>query len=152
MRIIFLLATASLLAAPAFAQDAAQPAAQNLATDGHAKTTFLATYDADGDGKVALKEFRDGRLAGYATRDADGDGAVNEAEYLGEYEARLRAEQEAEFAGQMEQAKVRFGVLDEDADGAMTWDEFDASGDIMFTDLDTNGDGIVDDADTAAAY
>jgi Ca2+-binding EF-hand superfamily protein len=150
-----LLALGACATAPA-TTDAVEAAAAetggNGAAGGHGKETFVATYDADGDGRVSRAEFDAERLEGFAARDADGDGIIHREEYVAEYEARLDADLAARRAAQMEQADGRFDALDDDEDGRMTPAEFDDSGAWMFGELDTNGDGVVDDQDTAEAY
>lgn len=135
------------VSAPAAAQDGARPA-----TEAHGKAAFMATYDRDGDGAVTADEYAAERHAGFRERDADGDGVISRDEYVAEYEARLRAELDAEFEAQMRQARSRFDVLDDDEDAAMTPAEFDDSGAYMFESLDSNGDGVVDGADEAERY
>jgi len=85
---------------------------------------------------------------------------VSEAEYVGEYQARLerqlatsgRSEEKKteERQRQMRQAYVRFGVLDKDKDGKMIQAEFDASGARAFAEQDNDENGIVTAADAAA--
>jgi len=137
--------------APAGQETAAAPPAPG-ASGGHAKRTFLETYDTDGDGQVTLAEFAVEREKGFQIRDADGDSAVHEEEYVSEYEARLEQDLKAQRERQIKQAYVRFDVLDTDDDDVISLAEFSASGSNMFTDLDTNGDGIVNAGDTAEAY
>ena len=106
----------------------------------HSKERFVETYDADGDGKVTHAEFLAERKSGYDIRDANKDGEVHEEEYVSEYE------------GGIDQAYVRFNVLDDDEDGNMTLSEFNASGENIFKTLDTNGDGTIDETDTETHY
>ena len=118
----------------------------------HSKERFVETYDADGDGIVTYAEFEAERQAGYNLRDANRDGEVHEEEYVSEYEIRLKAQLEEQYNGQIDQAYVRFNVLDKDEDGNMTLSEFNASGASIFNTLDTNGDGTIDDAATETHY
>lgn len=119
---------------------------------GHGKTGFMETYDHDGDGQVTEAEFMTEREQGYLRRDADGDGAVHAEEYVAEYEGRLQEQLEDTYTRQIEQAYVRFGVLDSDDDEVMTLSEFHASGTRMFSRLDSNGDGVVNADDTSDRY
>jgi hypothetical protein len=138
-------AAAALLPATAFAQSEAPPR-------GHGKAEFLRTYDADLDGVVSRGEFDAQRGQAYARTDSNRDGSLSEAEYVGEYTTRLDAELAATRTRQLNQAHVRFGVMDADHNERMTRAEYDASGARNFTRLDTNGDGRVDDRDTADRY
>jgi len=119
---------------------------------GHGLGHFFAAYDADGDGAVSHAEFIAEREAGFARRDADNNGVVHEDEYVAEYEARLDDQLRTQRQGQIEQAHVRFEVLDADDDEAMSLDEFHASGSRMFSRLDSNDDGVINDADTSNSY
>lgn len=118
----------------------------------HSKERFVETYDADGDGKVTHAEFLAERKSGYDIRDANKDGEVHEEEYVSEYEVRLKKQLEERLKGGIDQAYVRFNVLDDDEDGNMTLSEFNASGENIFKTLDTNGDGTIDETDTETHY
>jgi len=126
--------------------------AHGRAGGGHGLGDFFAAYDADGDGAVSRAEFIAEREAGYARRDANHDAAVQEDEYVAEYAVRLDQQLRDQRRRQIEQAHVRFEVLDADDDDAMSLDEFHASGARMFSALDSNADGVIDDADTANSY
>jgi hypothetical protein len=135
----------TLVAASAAAQTAAPPAPAS----GHGKADFLRTYDTDLDGAVSRAEFDAQRGRDYARTDANGDGALTETEYVGDYTTRLDAELAEMRRRQLEQAHVRFGVLDSDHSDRMSRAEFDASGARSFSRLDSNGDGRIDDQDAA---
>lgn len=141
-----LLALTFLVAAPGLA------AAQEDVARGHSKVEFLKTYDTNLDGKVSRAEYDAKRREDYGRTDADKDGAVVESEYVGEYAARLDAELAATRKRQLDQAKVRFGVIDTDKSGKMTSAEYDAIATRTFGRLDTNKDGLVDDTDTAKGH
>ena len=153
------------LAGAAGAQTTEPPAAETAADSspkpgiagGHSQAAFITAHDRDGDGKVSLDEViatRTDRLTG---ADADGDGRYSEAEYVAEYEARLRrqyADQgraydpaDTRIAGNLEQAAVRFALLDRDRDGFLTLEEDLASARKTFAHNDTDGDGFVTAAD-----
>lgn len=126
----------------------------------HSSTTFISEQDLNGDGKVLLAEFKLGRQVEFVRIDFNADGALSEAEYLGEFEGRLMQrigkiadpeKRREELQRQMRQAKVRFGVLDTDKDGAIGQDEFMAAGLRMFNLHDRNQDGVVDEADIKIA-
>lgn len=141
-----ILAIALLAAAPGLAT------AQEPVARGHSKTEFLKAYDTNLDGKVTQAEYDARRHDDYARTDADKDGAVTEAEYVAEYAARLDAELAAQRKRSLDQAKVRFNVIDADKSGRMTPAEYAAIAARTFTGLDTNGDGVVDDKDTAQSH
>lgn len=143
---LHILALALLAAAPTMAS------AQEPVARGHSKTEFLKTYDTNLDGKVTKAEYDAKRGQDYGRTDADKDGAVTETEYVGEYAARLDAELAATRKRSLDQAKVRFGVIDADKSGRMTTAEYGAVATKTFASLDTNGDGVVDDADTAKSH
>lgn len=147
MKPALLIAVGAVLAfaAPAFAEDSAPP-------QGHGKVEFLRTYDADLDGAVSRAEFDAKRGEFYARTDANSDGVLSEAEYVGDYETRLDAQLAALRQRQMDQAHVRFGVMDSDHNESMSRAEYDASGAHSFSQLDTNGDGRVDESDTTDRY
>ncbi|MFN3514790.1 MAG: hypothetical protein ACK41C_17225 [Phenylobacterium sp.] len=137
-----LAATAALLALAASAQAAP-----------HGQAAFIADYDLDGDGKVTAAEFRTVRNQRFAATDLDKDGGLTEAEYVGEYQARLEtqlaasdetAERKAEErVRQIRQAHVRFGVLDKNKDGRIDAEEFAASGLRAFAEQDGDKDGTI---------
>ena len=135
------------VAAPAFAAS-------------HARDTFIKEQDTGGDGAVSKEEFKAGREKQFAGVDADGNGLLSQAEYVGEFTARLTArlaastdtaeKKQEERVRQLRQADVRFGVLDSDRSGGITPAEFDYSGWRMFVTHDTNKDGAVSAADPVA--
>jgi len=123
----------------------------------HARDTFIKEQDQNGDGVVSKDEFAATRAIQFARTDADNNGAFSQAEYVGEFKARLEktlaasdrtaADREEERVRQMRQANIRFGVLDSDKSGAITRAEFDYSGWRMFNHHDTDNDGAVSAAD-----
>lgn len=123
----------------------------------HARDTFIKEQDQNGDGVVSKDEFAATRALQFAATDADKNGSLSQAEYVGEFKARLEKrlaadqrtaeKKEEERERQLRQADVRFGVLDSDKSGAITRAEFDYSGWRMFNHHDTNNDGTVSAAD-----
>lgn len=119
----------------------------------HGRTAFIADYDLDKDGVVSAAEFKTARDQRYGAMDLNRDGGVDEAEYVGEYTARLDAQlaasadpadrKAAERAAQLKQAHVRFGVLDKDKSGRIEAAEFAASGQRAFAEQDGDADGRV---------
>jgi hypothetical protein len=126
----------------------------------HARDTFIKEQDLNGDGSVSKEEFKTGREKQFAKIDADHNGVLSHDEYVGEFEARLKAKlaastdtadkKEEERVRQERQAEVRFGVLDTDKSGGITPAEFEYSGWRMFVTHDTNKDGAVSAADPVA--
>ncbi|WP_049721042.1 EF-hand domain-containing protein [Gilvimarinus polysaccharolyticus] len=106
-------------------------------------------YDVGSDEVVTRKEFDLQRRATFRLSDENHDGWVSEDEYTLEYEDRLDAEISSTRRAQIKQTYVRFGVLDQDENGEMTFDEFQASGHRSFTRWDTNQDDVVNMNDAA---
>lgn len=126
----------------------------------HSSTIFISEQDLNGDGKVTLDEFKLGRQVEFMRIDFGADGLLSEAEYLGEFEGRLMLrigkiadaeKRREELQRQMRQARVRFGVLDADKNGSISFEEFQAAGLRMFKLHDRNQDGAIDDADVKIA-
>ena len=68
-------------------------------------------------------------------------------DYLAEFETRVDRRIAALDQGSDRQVHVRFGVLDADKDGRMTFAEYQVSGKRLFETADRNKDGVVDAAD-----
>lgn len=124
---------------------------------GHSQAAFIASYDKNGDGKVSLDELIEVRTERFRGADKDGDGRLNEAEYVAEFEGRLRqqyADQGRDPSGErfeasLKQAAVRFALLDRDRDGFLSLEEDLESARKTFARNDTDGDGFVSAADPA---
>jgi len=136
-------------AAPATAQS--QPARP---AGGHGLDAFLGSYDANRNGQVTRAEFDAIRLQRFQAADTNGDGVLNEAEYVAEYEGRLKRQYfeqgrqpDEAYANNIKQAHTRFGIVNRARDGKFTRAEDQAIADKSFTGLDSNGDGVVSKAD-----
>jgi len=121
---------------------------------GHSHAAFMGTYDLNRDGVVTRDEYDTIRKQRFMAADANGDGWLNEAEYVAEFEARLKQQYASEgkapderYHNSMKQAYVRFGLVDKDKDGKFTIEEENAVADRTFKSADTNGDGVVDARD-----
>ncbi|RYF70835.1 MAG: hypothetical protein EOO29_31125 [Comamonadaceae bacterium] len=117
---------------------------------GHGFDAFLGSYDADRDGKVTRAEFDAIRLQRFRAADTNGDGVLSEAEYVAEYEGRLKRQYfdqgrqpDAAYANNIKQAHVRYAIVNRARDGKFTVAEDQAIADKSFKGLDTNGDGVV---------
>lgn len=114
----------------------------------HTLKGMLTKYDSDGDEVLSWREFNLARKEDFARSDVDQNGSVDEEEYVIEFEDRLDARISETRAGSVKQARRRFKALDDDADGAMTFAEYQKSGHGMFKRWDSGDDGYVsrDDA------
>ncbi len=123
----------------------------------HSITEMIREYDLNGDGKVTREEFDAERKVRFLATDTDGNGTLSEAEYVNEYEPRLTRElagdsdpvhRKAEYDRGLKQTHVRFGILDSNHDGQMTFDEYQVSGHAMFNRQDLDHDGVISHADS----
>lgn len=155
------LAAAVLLSACAGGAPKAAATAQNQPArpaGGHGLDAFLGSYDANRDGQVTRAEFDAIRLQRFQAADSNGDGWLSEAEYVAEFEGRLKRQYfdtgrqpDTAYANNIKQAHTRFGIVNRARDGKFTWAEDQAIADKTFTGLDTNGDGVVSKADPQRA-
>jgi len=121
---------------------------------GHSHAAFMGAYDSNRDGVVTRDEYDTVRKQRFMAADSNGDGWLSEAEYVAEFEARLKQQYQSEgkapderYQNSMKQAYVRFGLVDKDKDGKFTIEEEIAVADKTFKNTDTNGDGVVDARD-----
>lgn len=114
----------------------------------HSRAGLLELYDADGDGRISQAEFERAREAQFRRTDANGNGVLDQDEYVAEFEDRMDRHIAAAVADD-KQTHVRFGVLDANKDGRMTFEEYQVSGRRTFDRVDRNHDGSVDAADAA---
>ncbi|MBU3021950.1 calcium-binding protein [Aestuariibacter sp. A3R04] len=115
----------------------------------HNVAGFMGLYDTNGDDVVDSAEFQAVRDAHFQRTDENGDGKLTEQEYVLEFEDRLDKQYEKTYDRQIKQTYVRFGVLDTDENGRMTFNEYMRSGMRAFMRYDTSGDGILSLADPA---
>lgn len=113
----------------------------------HTAEGFLALYDGNGDGKAERGEFDQARATQFARTDTNGDGRLGQDEYFAEYEGRLDRHIATQTGGSDKQTRVRYGALDTDKDGKMTFAEYQVSGKRTFDAADRSHDGVVDAAD-----
>lgn len=118
----------------------------------HNKAGTLEQYDANDDGVATTAEFTTGRQGFFAAMDENGDGGINADEYLAEFENRMDAEISRYRKDSVEQAYVRFEVLDANESAEMTFEEYQASGHSSFVRWDTDDNGYVslEEADPVA--
>jgi len=146
------LAAAALLSACA-GSPASAPAAQGQPArpaGGHGLQAFLGSYDTNRDGQVTRAEFDAVRLQRFRAADANGDGVLTEAEYVAEFEGRLKRQYfddgkqpDKAYENGIQQAHVRFSIVNRARDGRFTPAEDAAIADRTFKGLDTDGDGTV---------
>lgn len=148
------LALAGLAPLPALAQQAETETEESRpapgVAGGHRKDAFIAAHDTDGDGQVTRAEYDAIRKARFEGADLDGDGVLNEEEYVAEFKGRLDQqyadqglEPDERYEGSMEQAHVRFAIVDRSRNGELTWEEQQAVADSTFKGHDTDENDIV---------
>lgn len=150
--LIAALAAAALLSACA-GSPASSPAVQGLPArpaGGHGVEAFLGSYDTNRDGQVKRAEFDAVRMQRFKAADTDGDGVLTEAEYVAEFEGRLKRQYADEgkqpdkaYENSIKQAHMRFFIVNRTRNGRFTPAEDAAIADRTFKGLDTNNDGIV---------
>lgn len=149
------LAAAALLSACASAPATAPaPGTAARPAGGHGLQAFLGSYDTNRDGQVTRAEFDAVRLQRFRAADTNGDGVLSEAEYVAEFEGRLKRQYfddgkqpDKAYENSIKQAHVRFAIVNRARDGQFTAAEDAAIADKTFKNLDTNGDGTVSKED-----
>lgn len=126
---------------------------------------LFARWDADGDGKVALKELPERAQERLGDADQDGDGSLTSAEVAAFHAKRWaehRAEADTNGDGTVSDAEreamrerhhaERFAAADKNGDGALTQDEVDARRWAHLAAADADGDQRVTRAELDAAF
>ncbi len=113
----------------------------------HRKKGMMRKYDTDKDGSITHEEFSAKRRADFDRTDEDGDGRLNSEEYALEFGNRLDEKIEKTREKKLKRAKKRFGVMDKDENGGISFEEYQVSGQKMFSRHDTNEDGVVSESD-----
>ena len=141
--------TAAALSVTAMAETPAE--GQSEASEARTRVNMmLKHHDADGNGAIALQEFRAGGDEMFARLDADGDGRLGADElaaarswrHHGRGERGDVAQRDSSPAGQRGQRG--FQRMDADGDGFVAREEFDEARLARFNRLDANGDGVID--------
>lgn len=115
----------------------------------HTKEGMLALYDRNLDGQLTREEFDLVRDEQFKRTDINRDGRLSRAEYATEFQQRVDARLHEMMTREMRQARVRFGVLDDNKDDRIDADEYVRTGQQMFKRVDRNQDGKVTAADAA---
>ena len=113
----------------------------------HRKQGMMRKYDTDKDGAITHEEFSAKRRADFDRTDENGDGKLNPEEYALEFGNRLDEKIEKTREKKLKRAKKRFGVMDKDENGEISFEEYQVSGQKKFSRHDTNGDGVVSKSD-----
>lgn len=150
----FRLAMAAMVAALTVSAPAGAAEGPAAPAGGHGLAAFMGSYDTDRDGVVTREEYDTVRKQRFMAADVNRDGWLSEAEYVAEYEGRLKQQYagrapDERYAGSIKQAHVRFNILDTDRDGQLTVNQDSAIANKTFQQNDKNGDGKVDQADGA---
>ncbi len=116
----------------------------------HDAAGFIELFDDNGDNHVSREEFDRARAAQFTRTDANQDAALSRVEYTAEFQSRLDAHIAALIGSDPDkQSRIRFGSMDTDKNGNLSFEEYQVSGNRMFEHSDRNGDGVVDGQDAA---
>lgn len=110
---------------------------------GHNYKGFMALYDASQSDAVSRADFNRERRSVFHLMDTDNDGRVSAKEFAAQYERKVDAAIDRTRRGAIHQTYIRFGVLDDNKDKAMTFDELQLSGKRIFYRWDKNQDGVI---------
>lgn len=120
-----------------------------MAQQGNPGANFITQWDADGDGIVSFEEVQTRRGDLFTTFDANEDGQLSAEEFLVIDETRVAnqaAMQEQAGGGmgrgRMDQEPDR-ALIDTNADGLVSRDEFLAATTLWMSMRDRNGDGVI---------
>jgi hypothetical protein len=136
------------------ATSAAPAAGPARPAGGHGLDAFFGSYDANRDGIVTRAEYDAIRLQRFRAADTNGDGWLSEAEYVAEFEGRLKRQYfdqgrqpDKAYENSIKQAHVRFAIVNRARDGKFTLAEDRDIADKTFKGADTNNDGKVSKED-----
>ena len=111
--------------------------------DKDGKDSGKGKYDADGDGKISLEEFKFKDKGLLKKLDSDGNGTVTASE-LAEGHAAMEARVQEGVAKRMnrmkEKSEKQFAAMDSNDDGSVTTDEIKAH---AFSQMDKDNDGFL---------
>lgn len=96
--------------------------------------------DRNRDGTIDREEVLADRQRSFRQIDADGDNAIIEGEYMG-YQSRYYAKNLTQL--QFDRLRRKYYRIDRDHDGRVTQAEFDVTGNLYYGILDENRDGKV---------
>ncbi len=113
----------------------------------HSKKGMMRKYDTDGDGAITHEEFSARRRADFDRTDENGDETLSPEEYALEFGHRLDKAIEKAREKKLKRSKARFGTMDTDENGEISFGEYLASGQKKFSRHDTNEDGVVSESD-----
>jgi hypothetical protein len=126
-------------------------AAQALAQQGQPGAHFIESWDADMDGIVTVEEATARRGDVFAMFDMNEDGLLDAEEYVLFDETRALDMENNGGHGQGAMMRVSEGMTlpfnDDDADGAVSLEEFLARVPTWIAGMDRDGDGVITTAD-----
>lgn len=117
----------------------------------HNKEGMITRYDNNQDGVISKAEHQQRRRADFDLTDEDNNGWVSQDEYLFEYQNRMDKKIAKTRIAAIKQTHVRFGVLDKDESGKMTFEEYQFSGHRSFNRWDSDKNKVVTMSEAAPA-